>query len=141
VHYSASVKSGGRGTIESRPWEGGTHGEANDTTACGDGRGACVGKRGGSGEHHVVGTDRGEKLVGTKQADNIDAQGGDDVVQGLQGADTIRGGNGKDRQYGGYGNDVIYSQGGYKDLVNCGKGIDTSYVDSKDQVVGCERKR
>ena len=92
-------------------------------------------------KNHVVGTDRGEKLVGTKQADNIDAQGGDDVVQGLQGADTIRGGNGKDRQYGGYGNDVIYSQGGYRDLVNCGKGIDTAYVDSKDQVVGCERKR
>jgi len=59
----------------------------------------------------------------------------------VRGADKIRGGNGKDKQYGGRGNDVIDSDGGFRDLVNCGKGIDTAYVDSKDQVSGCEKRR
>ena len=90
---------------------------------------------------NIVGTDRGEKIVGTKYADHINAMGGDDVVLGWAGPDKIRGGNDNDKQYGGRGNDVIYSEGGFRDLVNCGKGTDTAYVDSKDRVVGCERKR
>jgi Ca2+-binding RTX toxin-like protein len=64
---------------------------------------------------------------------------GNDVVLGYAGADKIRGGN--DKQYGGRGNDVIYSEGGFMDRINCGKGKDTAYVDSKDQVVGREMKR
>jgi hypothetical protein len=63
------------------------------------------------------------------------------VVQGLRGPDKIRGGNDNDKQYGGRGNDVIYAEGGFRDLVNCGKGKDTAYVDSKDRVVGCEKRR
>jgi Ca2+-binding RTX toxin-like protein len=90
---------------------------------------------------NIAGTDQGEKIVGTKFADHINALGGDDVVLGWAGPDKIRGGNDKDQQYGGRGNDVIYSEGGFRDLVNCGKGTDTAYVDSKDRVVGCERKR
>jgi Ca2+-binding RTX toxin-like protein len=90
---------------------------------------------------NFAGTDRGEKIEGTKYADHINAEGGDDVVLGRRGADRIRGGNDSDRQYGNMGNDVIYSEGGFRDLVNCGKGNDTAYVDSKDRVVGCERKR
>ena len=80
-------------------------------------------------------------MVGTKYADHINAKGGDDVVLGWAGPDKIRGGNDNDKQYGGRGNDVIYTEGGFRDLVNCGKGIDTAYVDSKDRVVGCEKKR
>ena len=90
---------------------------------------------------NYVGTDTGEKIVGTKYADHINAKGGDDVVQGLAGPDKIRGGNDNDKQYGGRGNDVIYTEGGYRDLVNCGEGTDTAYVDSKDRVVGCEKRR
>jgi Ca2+-binding RTX toxin-like protein len=90
---------------------------------------------------NIAGTDQGEKIVGTKFADHIKAMGGDDVVLGWAGPDKIRGGNDNDKQYGGRGNDVIYSEGGFRDLVNCGKGTDTAYVDSKDRVVGCERKR
>jgi RTX calcium-binding nonapeptide repeat (4 copies) len=90
---------------------------------------------------NIVGTDRGERIVGTENADVIDANGGDDVVIGKKGADRIRGGNGKDKQYGGRGSDIIYSDGGFRDLVNCGKGIDTAYVDSRDQVAGCEKVR
>ena len=90
---------------------------------------------------NYVGTDTGEKIVGTKYADHINAKGGDDVVQGLAGPDKIRGGNDNDKQYGGRGNDVIYTEGGFRDLVNCDKGTDTAYVDSKDRVVGCEKRR
>ena len=90
---------------------------------------------------NISGTEAGEKIVGTKFKDHINSLGGDDVVLGYAGADKIRGGNDNDKQYGGRGNDVIYSEGGFRDLVNCGKGTDTAYVDSKDQVVGCERKR
>jgi hypothetical protein len=36
---------------------------------------------------------------------------------------------------------IIYSEGGFRDLVYGGKGTDTCYVDSKDRVKGCERKR
>ena len=90
---------------------------------------------------NFVGTERGEKIVGTNAGDTIDANGGDDVVIGKRGNDRIRGGNGRDRQYGGRGNDIIYSEGQYRDLVNCGKGTDTAYVDPKDEVVSCERRR
>jgi Ca2+-binding RTX toxin-like protein len=90
---------------------------------------------------NIVGTDRGEKIVGTEFADHLNAMGGDDVVLGYAGPDKIRGGNDNDKQYGGRGNDVIYSEGGFRDLVNCGEGKDTAYVDPKDQVVSCERKR
>jgi Ca2+-binding RTX toxin-like protein len=48
---------------------------------------------------------------------------------------------GKDRQYGGRGNDVFFSAGGFRDLVDCGPGVDTAYVDSKDRVVDCEKLR
>jgi Ca2+-binding RTX toxin-like protein len=90
---------------------------------------------------NITGTDNGQKIVGTKYADHINAMGGDDVVLGYAGPDKIRGGNDKDQQYGGRGNDVIYSEGGFRDLVNCGKGTDTAYIDTKDRVVGCVRKR
>jgi Ca2+-binding RTX toxin-like protein len=90
---------------------------------------------------NITGTEKGQRIVGTKFADHINALGGDDVVLGYAGADKIRGGDDNDQQYGGRGNDVIYSEGGFRDLVNCGMGTDTAYVDSKDRVVGCERKR
>jgi Ca2+-binding RTX toxin-like protein len=88
-----------------------------------------------------IGTEKGETIVGTKAADRINAMGGDDVVRGYKGGDTIRGGVGKDRQYGGRGNDVFFSAGGFRDLVDCGPGVDTAYVDSKDRVVDCEKLR
>jgi Ca2+-binding RTX toxin-like protein len=90
---------------------------------------------------NIAGTENGEKIVGTKDADHIDALGGDDVVLGYRGPDKIRGGDDNDQQYGGRGKDVIRSEGGFRDLVNGGRGIDTCYVDSKDRVKGCETKR
>jgi hypothetical protein len=90
---------------------------------------------------NITGTDTAQKIVGTKYADHINALGGNDVVLGYRGADKIRGGDDNDQQYGGRGDDVIYSEGGFRDLVNGGKGIDTCYVDPKDRLKGCERKR
>ena len=63
------------------------------------------------------------------------------MVLGCAGPDKIRGGDDNDQQYGGRGNDTIYSEGGFRDLVSGGRGTDTCYVDSKDRVKGCERKR
>ena len=79
--------------------------------------------------------------MGTKFADHINALGGDDVILGYAGPDKIRGGNDNDKQYGGRGKDIIYSEGGFRDGVNGGRDTDTAYVDPKDWVVGCERKR
>jgi len=90
---------------------------------------------------NFVGTDRSDRIVGTNAADTIDGNGGDDTIIGGRGADKIRGGTGRDKQYGGRGNDVIRSEGTFRDLINCGKGIDTAYVDPKDQVTSCERRR
>jgi Ca2+-binding RTX toxin-like protein len=88
-----------------------------------------------------VGTESGEKIVGTKNGDRINSLGGNDVLLGYAGPDKIRGGDDNDQQYGGRGNDIIKSEGGFRDLVNGGKGTDTCFVDAKDRVVGCERKR
>jgi Ca2+-binding RTX toxin-like protein len=90
---------------------------------------------------NITGTEQGQRIVGTKFADHINALGGDDVVLGYRGADKIRGGDDNDQQYGGRGKDVIRSEGGFRDLVNGGRGIDTCYVDPKDRVKGCERIR
>jgi Ca2+-binding RTX toxin-like protein len=88
-----------------------------------------------------IGTDANNTIVGTQQADVIEGRGGNDVLRGALGADRISGGNGTDRQYGGRGYDVIDTDGGYKDIVDCGRGIDTAYVDSRDEVRNCERLR
>jgi Ca2+-binding RTX toxin-like protein len=135
--HAASAKSGGCGIDESRPQEGGN--TVRRTTLLMLALMAAV--SGVALAKNIVGTESGQKIVGTKFADRINALGGDDVVLGYAGPDKIRGGDDNDKQYGGRGNDIIYSEGGFRDLVNCGRGTDTAYVDSKDRVVGCERKR
>jgi Ca2+-binding RTX toxin-like protein len=71
----------------------------------------------------------------------LNAGGGEDTIEGGSGNDGIIPGKGDDEVDAGAGNDVIYSEGGFRDGVNGGRGIDTCYVDSKDRVKGCERKR
>ena len=88
-----------------------------------------------------IGNDLGNNITGTQQADVIEGNGGDDVLRGAEGADRISGGNGQDRQYGGRGNDVIDTDGGYKDIVDCGRGTDTVYRDARDDLRNCERLR
>jgi Ca2+-binding RTX toxin-like protein len=139
--HAASAKSGGCGTDQSRPQEGENTVRRIALLMIAVMAAVLVVASGVALAKNITGTDQGQRIVGTKYADHINALGGDDKVWGNPGPDKIRGGNDNDRQYGGRGKDVIYSEGGFRDLVNGGKGIDTCYVDSKDLVKGCERKR
>jgi Ca2+-binding RTX toxin-like protein len=98
--------------------------------------------------HTRAGTKRADRLTGTSAADVLYGLGGNDVLLGLGGndvlyggigADTLYGGPGKDRLYGGPGNDVLRARDNQRDLVDCGSGRDTAYVDRLDRVSGCER--
>jgi Ca2+-binding RTX toxin-like protein len=139
--HAASAKSDGCGTDQSRPREGESTVRRTALLMLAMMAAVLVVTSGVALAKNFVGTENGQRIVGTKYADHINALGGDDVVLGYAGPDKIRGGDDNDQQYGGRGNDIIYSEGGFRDLVNCGGGIDTAYVDSKDRVVGCERKR
>jgi Ca2+-binding RTX toxin-like protein len=57
------------------------------------------------------------------------------VVLGREGNDHIYGNPGSDRLFGNLGKDTINSVGDRgKDVVNCGAGNDTAYVDKIDRV-------
>jgi len=139
--HAASAKSGGCGIDELWPQEGGNKVRRTVLLMLGVMAAVLVVASGVALAKNITGTESGQKIVGTKFAAHINALGGDDVVLGYAGADKIRGGNDNDRQYGGRGNDTIYSEGGFRDVVSGGRGVDTCYVDSKDLVTGCERKR
>jgi Ca2+-binding RTX toxin-like protein len=99
-----------------------------------------------------VGTNGPDRLIGTDAKNEIRGRGGSDYVSGKQRADElyggqdkdqVRAGTGRDRVFGGQGsdelsggggNDTMNAQDGYKDAVNCGRGIDTAYVDRIDRV-------
>ena len=107
----------------------------------------------------IAGNDRANRLRGTTAYDYVCASGGadrvearsgddllyggngDDLIYGEGGHDRIYGGPGLDRIYGGIGRDVIYAADGRRDIVGCGDGLDTVYVNPGDVVSGCERIR
>jgi Ca2+-binding RTX toxin-like protein len=61
------------------------------------------------------------------------------VIRCGAGNDRIDGGFGEDDLFGGGGNDTISAADGRVDLVDCGEGDDTAYVDKLDDpVVNCE---
>ncbi len=88
----------------------------------------------------ITGTVRDETLVGTDYADDIRAEGGDDKIHGMRGPDRLDGGRGKDLLKGGRGDDFIESidlrdeENGYRDVVECGPGIDTVDADLNDRI-------
>jgi hypothetical protein len=97
--------------------------------------------------HTRAGTNRADRMTGTAAADILYGLGGNDMLLGLggndvlyggKGADTLYGGLGADRLYGGPGNDVLRARDGRRDVVDCGPGRDTAYVDRIDRVSGCE---
>ena len=107
----------------------------------------------------ILGNDRANRLRGTAAydyvcagdgADRVEARSGDDLLYGGNGNDLlygegghdrIYGGPGLDRIYGGIGRDVVYAADGQRDIVGCGDGLDTVYVNPGDVVSGCERIR
>ncbi len=102
----------------------------------------------------IDGTSGPDDLVGTDQADTIHGGGGMDYVSGLLASDLLYGGAANDTVVGREGNDTIYGNPGSdmlfgnlgkdtitsvgdrrgKDVVNCGAGNDTAYVDKIDRV-------
>ena len=50
----------------------------------------------------------------------------------------LTGGDGVDRHLGGAGSDVIISRSNTRDVVDCGSGRDTAFVDRRDSVKNCE---
>lgn len=101
----------------------------------------------------IDGTTGPDDLVGTDQADTIHGGGGIDYVSGLAASDLLYGGAGNDTVVGREGNDHIYGNPGSdtlfgnlgkdtissfgdraEDVVNCGAGDDTAYVDEIDRV-------
>src|SRR5215211_328516 len=96
----------------------------------------------------LIGTNQVDRIYGLGAADRIAARAGNDDCYGGSGADTIFCGDGNDRIDGGFGEDELYGQAGndtisaadgQRDLVNCGAGVDTAYVDELDDfAANCE---
>ena len=104
----------------------------------------------------ISGNGRANVLIGTRYFDYICGFAGADIVHGGDGGDVIKGGRGADRLYGGAGGDVIKggrgadrlyggpggdtlrSVAGGRDIVDCGGGLDTAFVDQRDVVTDCE---
>lgn len=118
----------------------------------------------GTDERDVIsGTGKDETILGRGGDDTLNGFRGKDVVRGGDGPDEMGGGYGADTIYGNAGNDNLidapdkdrdFVYGGIgndhvqvrdfpavKDVVYCGPGTDTAYVDRLDVTKGCERLR
>jgi hemolysin type calcium-binding protein len=94
------------------------------------------------------GTDASDNLNGTKGSDVIFGggdgdivlgKGGDDVLHGGAGGDGVSGDAGRDVVYGGFSGDQLYADDGIRDVLYCGGGTDTVFVDPIDHLApGCE---
>jgi arylsulfatase A-like enzyme len=107
----------------------------------------------------ILGNERANRLLGTNYydymcagagADRIEARSGNDVIAAGHGNDLVYGGGGNDvisggpaldRLYGGIGRDVLRAVDGRRDVVGCGEGVDTAYIDRVDSTSACEQIR
>lgn len=89
----------------------------------------CRGAR-GKGGHHLVGSDRRDRIRGIDSKDVACGLQGKDRIRGEGGNDLLLGGEGGDRIYGGNGNDTLIGGGG-RDVCIGGPG--------RDRFRGCER--
>lgn len=86
----------------------------------------------------IHGTRGPEVLRGTPTDDLIFGYGGVDTIYGGAGDDLIDPGSGKDVVDAGPGNDWIRAFDGHRDVIDCGSGHDTAFVDPIDTVINCE---
>jgi hypothetical protein len=95
----------------------------------------------------LVGTPQHDLIYGLGGADTIFGRGGDDYIFGGAGADWLHGGLGSDRLRGGVGSDhveggsgsdILFARDREGDVVDCGSGADTAYVDEHDRAGNCE---
>jgi hypothetical protein len=106
---------------------------------------------GGAGADRLLGGGRADVIDGGPGNDVLDGDGGwdtllggggDDVLIGRGDPDTIVGGPGRDRMFAGGERDTIFAQDGWRDTIECGRGIDTVNADRFDNVArDCERVR
>jgi Ca2+-binding RTX toxin-like protein len=106
---------------------------------------------GGEGQENVVAGGGRDLLVGgfdlvsgtpDPGADLLRGDKGKDFLYGQDGNDKVKGGKGKYRLTGGPGNDKLRARDGERDLVKCGGGQDSAWVDPDDTVKrSCEKVR
>jgi Ca2+-binding RTX toxin-like protein len=110
--------------------------------------------RGLAGDDRILGNGGADCLYGGPGTDFLLGRAGGDLIDGGPGDDrlfggmaawsnqrdhnTIIGGPGHDVIEAGWGIDVIRAADGEKDIVDCGGGIDTAYVDPSDVARRCE---
>lgn len=103
---------------------------------------------------YILSSSGDDYVLGWNGSDYINGGEGNDILNGGEGGDTIEGGNGNDVMYGGPGNDLIFAGQAKgeilpahvnstesppsKDIIDCGEGYDTVYVDSLDTYYNCE---
>ena len=69
------------------------------------------------------------RLVGSPGADRLATYVGDDTIDGGAGPDVI---------FAHLGSDTVEARDGERDVIDCGDGVDTAYVDPIDAVSNCE---
>jgi arylsulfatase A-like enzyme len=89
---------------------------------------------------YICGFAGADRVRAGRGDDLISSAEGDDIVHGGKGADVIKGGPGADRLYGEPGGDTLRSVAGGRDIVDCGEGVDTAFVDRRDVTApDCEK--
>jgi Ca2+-binding RTX toxin-like protein len=101
----------------------------------------------------VVGTNADDELEGTPNPDQLNGLWGDDVIvskggtdeafggrgedkiYGNRGMDDVNGGPGFDKIYGGRQADSLQAADGFRDVVNCGPGLDEAFADISGPMV------
>jgi Ca2+-binding RTX toxin-like protein len=72
----------------------------------------------------ILGRSNADTLYGDRGGDKINGENGDDLIKGGPGNDLLIGGNKNDRVFGGPGRDKIEVRDGFRDFVDCGRGLD-----------------
>jgi Ca2+-binding RTX toxin-like protein len=114
-------------------------------------------KIGTPGDNRIRGTRWGDNLYGIGGNDTLLGRGRNDCLYGGRGNDRLVGSRGRDRLFGnsgrdaliggsrrdvfnaGRGRDVVRAVDGTRELVRCGSGRDTAYVNRGDRTRSCER--
>lgn len=108
---------------------------------------------GSSNNDREIGGGGDDYILGGRGQDSLYGSEGDDHIVGKQGNDVIAGNNGEDKISGGSRDDIIYAGQDQdpkgqtnetewpssRDVVDCGDGEDTIYVNSLDSYKNCEK--
>jgi uncharacterized repeat protein (TIGR01451 family) len=102
-------------------------GDGNDVL---DGDGGNDSMWGGDGRDRLFAGSGDDRVLGGAKADEL---------HGDTGADALAPGAGRDRVWGGPGNDAIAARDGWRDVIDCGAGLDRVTADRRDRLRRCER--